>query len=232
MQKSFGYHDLRQERALAGPDLPQRSKVMADRLAHPSGGAGSTSLSLLDRVRSKDQAAWERLVSLYAPLVDWWCRRYRLQEADAADIQQQVFLAVAGRIEEFRRDPASGSFRGWLHTITRHKIYDHWRTEAAKAAAGGKDAYEQMLQYSPEEAVDPTAGSEAEEQGILYHRAVQLITTDFEETTRKAFWMVVVEDRLPAEVARELGISTNAVYLAKARVLSRLREEFAGLIDQ
>jgi RNA polymerase sigma-70 factor (ECF subfamily) len=206
---------------------------MTDRIVNPLGEAGSTtSLSLLDRIRSKDQAAWERLVSLYAPLVDWWCRRYRLQDADMADVRQKVFLAVAGRIEEFRRDPGSGSFRGWLHTITRHKVYDHWRTEAAKAAPGGNDAYERMLQHSPEDAVDPMAGSEAEEQGILYQRAVQLITTDFEETTRKAFWMVVVEDRLPAEVARELGISTNAVYLAKGRVLSRLREEFAGLIDQ
>ena len=208
----------------------RRIRIMTDRV-NPSVDPG-TSLSLLDRVRSKDQAAWERLVSLYAPLVEWWCRQYQLQDADTADVRQKVFMAVAGRIDEFRRDPASGSFRGWLHTITRHKIYDHWRTEAPKAATGGSDAYERLLQLSPGEAIDPAAGSEAEEQGILYRRAVQLITTDFEDTTRKAFWMVVVDDRPPAEVAQELGISANAVYLAKARVLSRLREEFAGLIDQ
>jgi RNA polymerase sigma-70 factor (ECF subfamily) len=206
---------------------------MTDRFVDSSGQAGNTtSLSLLDRARANDQAAWERLVSLYTPLVDWWCRRYQLQEADVADIRQKVFLAVAHRLGEFRRDPASGSFRGWLHTITRHKVYDHWRTEAPKAATGGSDAYEQLLQLSPEEPNDPAAGSEAEQQGILYRRAVQLITTDFEETTRKAFWMVAVEDRRPADVARELGISTNAVYLAKAHVLARLREEFGDLIEQ
>jgi RNA polymerase sigma-70 factor (ECF subfamily) len=205
---------------------------MTDPIVNPLGEAGgNTSLSLLDRARANDQAAWERLVSLYTPLVDWWCRRYRLQEADLADIRQQVFLAVARRLGEFRRDQASGSFRGWLHTITRHKVYDHWRTETAKAAPGGSDAYEQLLQLSGGNSDDPAAGSEAEEQGILYRRAVQLITTDFEETTRKAFWMVVVEDRRPAEVARELGISANAVYQAKAHVLARLREEFGDLID-
>jgi RNA polymerase sigma-70 factor (ECF subfamily) len=206
---------------------------MTEPIVNPSGeSGGSTSLSLLDRVRAKEQAAWERLVCLYAPLVDWWCHGYRLQEADTADVRQEVFLAVARRIEEFRREQASGSFRGWLHTITRHKVYDHWRMEATKAATGGSDVYDQLLHLSPGEPDEPAAGSEVEEQGILYRRAVQLIATDFEETTRKAFWMVAVEGRLPAEVARELGISTNAVYLAKGRVLARLREEFAGLIDQ
>jgi RNA polymerase sigma-70 factor (ECF subfamily) len=183
-------------------------------------------------VRAKDQAAWERLVSLYTPLVDTWCHRLRLQEADTADVRQKVFLAVARRIEEFRREQASGSFRRWLYTVTRHKVYDHWRTEAPKAAAGGSDAYEQLLQLSTEEPNEPTDSTEAEEQGVLYRRAVQLIATDFEETTRRAFWMVVVEERPPSEVARELGISPNAVYLARARVLARLRDEFAGLIEQ
>jgi RNA polymerase sigma-70 factor (ECF subfamily) len=206
---------------------------MTEPIVNPSGDAGSTtSLSLLDRVRAKEQAAWERLVGLYAPLVDRWCRRYRLQDADMADVRQQVFLAVARRIEEFRREQASGSFRRWLHTITRHKVCDHWRTEASKAAPGGSDAYEQLLQLSIAEPDEPAADSEAEEQSILYRRALQMIGTDFEELTRKAFLMVVIEERLPAEVARELGISTNAVYLAKARVLARLRDEFAGLIDQ
>jgi RNA polymerase sigma-70 factor (ECF subfamily) len=206
---------------------------MTDGIVNPSGEAGSsTSLSLLDRVRSNDQAAWERFVSLYTPLVEWWCRRYGLQDADTADVRQQVFLAVARRIEEFRREQASGSFRGWLHIITRNKVYDHWRTEIPRAGMGGSNAYEQLLQLCSGQPDDPATGSEAEEQIILYRRAVQLIATDFEETTCKAFWMVVVEDRLPAEVARELGISTNAVYLAKARVLARLRHEFNGLVDQ
>jgi RNA polymerase sigma-70 factor (ECF subfamily) len=188
---------------------------MTEPIVNPSGDAGnSTSLSLLERVRANDQAAWVRLVSLYTPLVDWWCHRYRLQDADMADVRQKVFLAVAHRIDEFRREQASGSFRGWLHTITRNKIYDHWRTEASKAATGGSDAYEQLLQLSTGEENDSATASEAEEQGILYRRAVQLIATDFEETTRKAFWMMVVKNRLPGEVAQELGISPNAVYLA------------------
>src|SRR5437899_3039863 len=91
----------------------QGRKIMTDHIVDSSGEAGSsTSLSLLDKVRSNDQAAWERLVSLYTPLVDWWCRRHRLQDADTADVRQKVFMAVARRIDEFRREQASGSFRG------------------------------------------------------------------------------------------------------------------------
>jgi RNA polymerase sigma-70 factor (ECF subfamily) len=204
-----------------------------DASVNPSEKVGhTTSLSLLIRVRAKEQAAWERLISLYAPLVERWCRRYRLQEADLADVRQEVFLAVASRIDEFRNERARGSFRAWLHTITRNKVCDHWRTQASKAAPGGSDAYAQLLQLSAAEPVDPEAGSEAEEKSMLYRRALQLLVTDFEETTRKAFLMVVLEERPPAEVARELGISRHAVYLAKGRVLARLRDEFAGLIDQ
>jgi RNA polymerase sigma-70 factor (ECF subfamily) len=209
------------------------SRIMTDPIVHSvSEGAGSTSLSLLERVRSKDQRAWERLVSLYTPLVDRWCRRDGLQDADTADVRQKVFMAVADHIGEFKREETSGTFRGWLRTITRNKVCDHWRTEATKAATGGSDAYAQLLQVASAEPEDVPAGVESEDAGVLYRRAVELIATDFEERTWKAFWMVVVEDRLPVDAAAELGMSANAVYLAKARVLARLREEFAGLIDQ
>ena len=88
-----------------------------------------------------------------------------------------------------------------------------------------------MQQVSFRDPDDTRSGSDDEDLALLYRRATELIARDFEETTWKAFVMVVIEDRTPAEAATELGISTNAVYLAKGRVLSRLREEFGGLID-
>lgn len=204
---------------------------MTDAFVNPIGDpAGATSLSLLERVRARDARAWERLVSLYTPLLDQWCRQYRVQDADAADIRQKVFLAVADGIGTFRRDEAGGSFRGWLRVITWRKVLDHQRREAPKAAPGG-DAYEQQLHMPAPEPQGPEAGAEREESRLLYRRAMELMARDFEETTWKAFYMVVVHDLSPAEVAAELGISRNAVYLAKARVLSRLREEFADLLD-
>ncbi len=205
---------------------------MTDPFVNPIGDSGSaTSPSLLERVRANETPAWERLVSLYTPLLDRWCRHYGLQEADAADIRQKVFLAVAEKIGTFHPGQAVGSFRRWLRTITRSKVVDHWRVEAARAAPGGSSAYEQLQRLSAPEPEDTPPGLEAEEVGLLYRRAAELIARDFEERTWQAFVMVVIEDRRPADVAADLGVSTNAVYLARARVLGRLREEFAGLID-
>jgi RNA polymerase sigma-70 factor, ECF subfamily len=197
------------------------------------GEAGSaTSLSLLERARARDAAAWDRLARLYSPLVDGWCRQAGLQDADAADVRQEVFLAVAGGINEFRHDAAGGTFRGWLRGITQHKIGDHWRrTRAGQAGAGGSDAYQQFLQLPAEGPDDSQNPSPPEEINILYRRALELMATDFEEHTWKAFWRVVVEGQRPAAVAADLNVTANAVYLAKARVLARLREEFRDLID-
>ena len=103
-----------------------------------SGNApGSTSTSLLDRVKAGEAEAWERLADLYGPLVYGWCRQSGLQAEDAADVGQEVFGAVLARVERFRRDRPGDSFRGWLWTITRNKIRDHFRRRSGKAQAQG-----------------------------------------------------------------------------------------------
>jgi RNA polymerase sigma-70 factor (ECF subfamily) len=195
-----------------------------------SEAADETSLSLLERARARDPAAWDRLARLYSPLVDHWCRQAGLQDADAADVRQEVFLAMASGIGEFRRDSAGGTFRGWLRGITRHKVCDHWR-RAGQRGAGGSDAYQEFQQLAAERLDDSRSPSPTEELDILYRRALELMATDFEASTWKAFWRVVVEGQLPAAVAADLGMTPNAVYLAKARVLARLREEFRDQID-
>jgi RNA polymerase sigma-70 factor (ECF subfamily) len=187
---------------------------------------------LLERARAHDPAAWDRLVQLYSPLVERWCRQASLQDADTADVRQEVFLAVDSGLDDFRRDSAGGTFRGWLRGITRHKIANHWRqNRPGRAAAGGSDAYEQFQQLPADGREDPSDPATVEEIEVLYRRALDLLVTDFEEGTWKAFWRVVVEGQRPAEVAADLKVTTNAVYLAKARVLTRLREEFRDLID-
>lgn len=194
--------------------------------------AGATSLSLLARVKSRDGKAWDRLADLYTPLVRRWCHGWGLQDADVADLLQEVLLSVSRNIETFQRGQASGSFRGWLRTITYHKACDLWkrRDAAREAAAGGSAALEHLRQVPADD--PPTSDQDdPEEFGLLYRRAVDLILTDFEERTARAFWQVVVDGRPPAAVAADLGITTNAVYLARARVLARLREEFEGLIE-
>jgi RNA polymerase sigma-70 factor, ECF subfamily len=196
-----------------------------------SGSNPPTSATLLERARARDRGAWERLVDLYEPLILRWCRQAKLGGADAADIKQDVFLAVSGHIGAFRAEEAGHTFRGWLRTITRNKIRDHLRREPPNyAETGGSDAYHELLNVEDAEPPDGSDAEVAEEVGVLYRRALELIVGDFEEVTWKAFWRVVVDGQPPAGVAQDLELSRNAVYLAKARVLQRLRDEFKDLI--
>jgi RNA polymerase sigma-70 factor (ECF subfamily) len=183
-----------------------------------------TSSDLISRVRRHEAAAWERLADLYGPLVYYWCRRSGLQEADAADVMQNVFMAVASAIEKYRRE-AGTTFRAWLWTVTRSKVQDHFRRSRRESpGAGGSEAQRRMaeLSYEPNEQADE---QDEAETGALVHRTLRSIRGDFEPASWTAFWRVVVEGQRPVDVASQLGLSANAVRQSKRRVLRRLREE-------
>ena len=198
----------------------------------PTGDANpSVGSTLLERLRAGRTDAWERLARLYGPTVYVWCRRAGVPEADAADVSQEVLAAVARHLADFRRERPGDSFRGWLWTITRNKVRDHFRRCADRVQAAGGTTAQQLLHQVPEDAPpDPEAGPEAEPAG-LYRRALELIQSEFEERTWRAFLMVTVEGRLPADAAAALGTTPGAVYIAKSRVLKRLREEFGDLLE-
>jgi RNA polymerase sigma-70 factor (ECF subfamily) len=205
--------------------------VKDDSVKH--GGASiSTSLGLLERVRARDQSAWERLVELYAPLVFEWCLRSGLQHADAADLGQEVFVAVARKINDFRRDRPGDTFRGWLFTITRNKIRDR-RHPPGTIGAGGSDIQRQMHDVPGlnEDDADSSDRNEPREDKILLHRAIGLVRREFESRSWDAFWRTFVDDEPAAEVAAALGMTPNAVYVAKSKVLRRLREEYETLFE-
>jgi RNA polymerase sigma-70 factor (ECF subfamily) len=215
-----------------------------------------TSLSLLDRVKADDQQAWQRLVGLYTPLVCHWCARWQVTGADADDVVQDVFLAVAAGIEKFHRPrpavgapsepppigsvgspapsavtgpPATGSFHGWLGAITRNKLRDFYERRQRQPAAQGGSDFHRLLQEIPDSTLSDDA-ADAAHLSDVYHRALELIRGDFEDHTWQAFWRTAVEDQTPAEVAPALGMSKVAVRQAKARVLRRLKEEVGDLI--
>ncbi len=191
------------------------------------GGDNVTSPSLLDRARRRDGPSWLRLVTLYGPLVEHWCRRGGAREADVPDVAQEVFLAVSERLESFERR-RDGSFRAWMRGIARHKLLDYYRRSARhQAPAGGSTAFLRL-----QEIPDPEAGSDADADEVsgLYRRALDLIRSEFEEPTWRAFWLATVEGRDSPSVAAELGMSPVAVRIAKSRVLARLREEAGDLI--
>ena len=196
-----------------------------------SSGSLATSSDLLARARASDPAAWERLVTLYAPLVFHWCRRWDLQEQDVHDVFQEVFQAVASHLAAFRKRGEGDTFRGWLRTITRNKIHDHFRRLGREpAGAGGTDAHLRLMAL-PQAQPAESEPDDSDAERALFFRALELIRSEFEERTWQAFWRITVDGRLPKDVANELSMSPGAVRVAKCRVLHRLREELGDLIE-
>ena len=199
-------------------------------MSDPPQRTDATSPSLLARVQANQPGSWERLIDLYAPLVYHWCRRSALSPEDAADVFQEVFRSVAEHIAGFRRDRAGATFRGWLRTITRNKIHDHFRrTQGRARAAGGTDAQLHLLAVP-----GPAEEDDAEEAGLLHRQvrqAVEALRGEFEPRTWQAFWKVQIEGQSTADVGAELGMTPAAVRKAKLRVLRRLREELGDLLE-
>jgi RNA polymerase sigma-70 factor (ECF subfamily) len=199
-------------------------------------GSDSTSLTLLAQAQAQDPLAWNRLFTLYEPLILYWCHLGTLREDAAEEVRQEVFGRVFLNLADFRLDAAGHSFRGWLRVITRHCICDYWeRNPPARAGRGGSSANDRLREVPDPDSDDPERPDperlDGDERMLLLRRALALIEPEFAEKTWRAFWRVVVDRQGPARVAEELGVTRNAVYLAKGRVLRRFREEFAGLID-
>ena len=182
-----------------------------------------TRASLLVRLRDRrDDSAWTQFIDLYGPLVYHWCRRAGFGSDDSADLVQDVFRAVVAAIADYRHDRPGDSFRGWLRTITRNRIRDHLRRTAGQAvAAGGTDAHAQLQSLS-DDLPDDEATSLTESQSIL-RRALELLRLEFQEATWQAFWLTAMEGKPAQDVARELRMSVAAVYVARSRVIARLR---------
>src|SRR5271166_2612483 len=185
-----------------------------------------TPSSLLDRLRQPfDPEAWARFVALYAPLIYSWGRGAGLQESDAADLAQEVFVTLLNVLPTFTYDRHK-SFRRWLRTVTLNK-WRKTRKQPANRMVGGQGVDLEALV----EAEDVPAFWETEYRQHLARRALRIMQGDFEDKTWKACWEMVVGDRPAAEVAVDLGLTVGAVYAAKFRVLNRLRRELDGLLD-
>lgn len=196
--------------------------------------SGTISSSLLVGVRSFRADAWRRLVHIYGPLVFYWCQKAGLSRQDSEDLGQEVFRAVAARIDGFERKKPGDTFGGWLRTITRHKVADYWRKKSRQPSTIDSPELLQSLGESPQAsstANDAELGADEHNRtrGIVYQRALELIRREFRESSWKAFWGTAVEGRATADVAKDLDMTAMAVRKAKSRVLRRLREEFEGL---
>jgi RNA polymerase sigma-70 factor (ECF subfamily) len=195
--------------------------------------APATRLSLLVRLRdARDDTAWSQFVELYAPLVFGFARKHGLQDADAADLTQDVLQAISGGIRRLDYDPRRGTFRGWLFTVVRNKLRNFQAARQRPGQGlGGPDA-QRRLQELPAREVDQATWWDQEYERRVFAWAAEQVRGSFSDTTWQAFWRTAVEGQTGPVAARALGTSVAAVYLAKGRVMARLKELIRQTLDE
>jgi RNA polymerase sigma-70 factor (ECF subfamily) len=181
--------------------------------------------SLLEELhQSSNQDAWDYFVRLYTPLMQLWARRLGLSGSDADDLVQDVFTVLVEKLPEFRYDPRR-RFRAWLWTILANKARERRRRPGL------------VCPLDPDDLVDPASPdpaseiAESEYRDYLIRRALELIQHEFQPATWQAFWECCMTDQPATVVAAKLGMSIDAVYNAKSKVLRRLRRDLEGLLD-
>lgn len=183
-----------------------------------------TRASLLVRLRDRqDQSAWSEFVRLYGPVIYRFARRRGLQDADAADVMQEILRSVSASVGAF--DPQLGLFRSWLFTLAHRRVYDFLQRQQRQVGDGQMTV--QWLDAVP--ARDDEAAWQKEVERQLFHVAADLVRPTFSAATWEAFHQTAVAGKSGQEVASTLGISVAAVYLAKSRVMAKLKAEVTRL---
>jgi RNA polymerase sigma-70 factor (ECF subfamily) len=193
----------------------------------------ATRLSLLVRLcDARDDGAWSQFVEIYAPLVYGFARRHGLQDADAADLTQDVLQAVSGGIRRLDYDPRRGSFRGWLFTVVRNKLRNFLAAQKRPGRGTGDSDALHRLQELPAREEDQSAWWDQEYEQRVFAWAAEQARGAFSDSTWRAFWQTAVEGKTGPAVAKTLGMSVAAVYLAKGRVMTRLKEIIRETLDE
>lgn len=191
-----------------------------------------TSISLLDALRvTPSEALWRRLVDLYTPLVRGWLRRYQVLEQDADDLVQEILTVVVRKLPQFERQPRTGAFRRWLLGVTVNCLREFWRSHRGKAAAPGGSEFLRALKELEDPASHLSRLWDQEHDRHVAGWLLEQIRPQFEPKTWAAFRRVALDGLSPAQVAAEQGMTVNAVFIAKSRVMTQLRLAGAGLLD-
>jgi len=180
--------------------------------------------SLVLRLRNpRDRTAWEEFVEIYEPLVHRLVRRRGFQSADADELTQDVLLAVVRAVDRWEPDPSRGTFRGWLATISRRLMINFLSCPARRLAGTGRSSVVEQLLQLPDS--DPALSQvyDLELKRREFDWAARRVRDQVEASTWEAFWRTAVDSQPVVDVARELGLSPGAVYIARSRVMRRLR---------
>lgn len=189
------------------------------------GDSPQTRLSLLVRLRdSQDDLAWAEFVEVYAPLIHGFACKQGLQDADAADLTQEVLRAVARGIKRLDYDPQRGTFRSWLFTIVRNKLRTFLASCKRNCRGSGDSAVQEMLAEYPAAGENQAEVWERECERRRFEWAAERVRGEVKDSTWQAFWRTAIEGDSPQKAAEALEIRVSAVYLAKSRVMARIKE--------
>jgi RNA polymerase sigma-70 factor (ECF subfamily) len=190
----------------------------------------TTRASLLSRLADRqDHEAWVEFVSLYEPMVYRLLRRHGLQDADAGEVVQDLFLAVSRSIDRWIPDRQRGSFRGWLRRVTRNLMINWLKARGRRVVAVGGSNLQEMLEQVPAACGPESAEFDRELRRAVFRRAAEQVRSEVQPATWQAFWETAVVGASPADAAQKLGMQPGAVRVAKCRVLVRLRAAIDSL---
>jgi RNA polymerase sigma-70 factor (ECF subfamily) len=190
-----------------------------------------TRQSLLLRAQTGEEGAWKDMTDLYRPLIIGWLNRQGVPAVDLEDLSQDILLSVVRHLPSFEHSGRRGAFRSWLRTIVCNRTTDYWRAAGASTPASGGSGAAVALQQIADPDSDLNRRWDEEHDRYVLGCLLDLVEEEFETPTLRAFRRLALDGAGGAAVAGELGMSVGAVYVAKSRVLQRIRQEAEGLID-
>jgi RNA polymerase sigma factor (sigma-70 family) len=201
---------------MGGVTSPPKQDCMASPATRPT---------LLLKIRDpNDRRSWGEFVDLYMPLLHAYAMKRGMQDADAADVAQDTVRHVIRSIQSFDYDPSRGSFRGWLLTVARNEIRRFASRRARVAIGSGDTDVHATIEQQPSRDPSPDADWDRQYQLALFRWAADRVRDEFRERTWNAFWWTIVEQQSIETVSANLQLSVGAVYIARSRILARIRE--------
>jgi RNA polymerase sigma-70 factor (ECF subfamily) len=195
------------------------------------GAMNETRQSLLLRAQTGEEDAWKVLLDLYRPLILGWLNRQGVPAGDQADLSQEVLLSMVKFLPGFQHSGQRGAFRSWLRTIVSRRTADYWRAIDAETQAQGGSGATAALQQLTDPDSELNRQWDEEHDRFVVHCLLDRVEEEFEPITLQAFRRLALDGVSGEVAAQELGLSVAAVYVAKSRVLARMRQEAGGLID-